>query len=279
MVTTAELVTKAKSLFPDSETARLDTEVLLGFVTKQTRAQLLTHADRQLTDDQTSHWQELLRRRKSGEPVAYLLGSREFYSLPIKVNRNALIPRPETELLVDLALRRLADTDTPTVLELGTGSGAISCAIAHNRPNAKILATDISEQALAIARGNTKDLDVTNVRFLNSDWFFSLEKQQFDLIIANPPYVAEDDDYLQKGDVRFEPECALVAGSAGLDCFEAIVPVAQDYLKAGAFLMLEHGPEQGQAIRKLFSRLGYENIKTHTDLAGLERVSLAQRNN
>lgn len=277
MVTVSRLLNQSKQLFPASETARLDTEVLLGFVTQQTRSRLLAHPELELTDEQSGRWKELSTRRKNGEPVAYLLGEREFYSLPIKVTPATLIPRPETELLVDLALENIPDRGACTILELGTGSGAIACAIATERPDVSITATDKSEQALDIARENADRLGIGNTRFVRSDWFDLLERQKFDLVLSNPPYVAQGDNYLKIGDVRFEPGPALIAGVTGLDCFRAIIPDARDYLKPNGFLILEHGADQGRALEDLYATHGYEGIKTVRDLAGLERVTLAQR--
>lgn len=256
-------------------TAGLDpaaARVLLRTVLQETDAHLAAHPEQALTTAQQARFQDWVERRRAGEPVAYLTGEREFYSLALKVTPAVLIPRPETELLVDAALEVIPANAPCRLLDLATGSGCVAIAIAKQRPRARVTATDISPAALVVARENAARHGVT-IEFIESDWFAALAGRHFDLIVANPPYLAEGDAHLAQGDLRFEPRHALAAGAAGLDGIEVIAEQAVNHLGAGGRLLFEHGHDQGSCARALLGAAGYQDIATRRDLAGLERVS------
>ena len=250
----------------------LDTRVLLRAALGATDAQLAAHPERVPGERERERFMELVKRRRAGEPVAYLTGSREFYGLAFKVTPAVLIPRPETELLVEAALDHIPARAEYRVLDLGTGSGCVAVTIAKERPRACITAADVSSAALAIARENAATHG-TNIELIESDWFAALADRRFDVIVANPPYIAEGDPHLAQGDVRFEPRGALVSGSAGLDAIETIVERARDHLVPGGVILLEHGHEQGSCSRVLLAAHGYDRIFTRRDLSDIERVS------
>ncbi|MCG6874071.1 MAG: peptide chain release factor N(5)-glutamine methyltransferase [Betaproteobacteria bacterium] len=239
------------------------------------RAWLVAHANDLVDAAQQELAGALLGRRQAGEPIAYILGHREFHGLDLAVTPDVLIPRPETELLVDLALARMGG-ESRRVLDLGTGSGAIAIAIAHSAPRADVWAADASAAALALARANAAR-HAPRVHFVESDWFAGLIGQRFGLVLTNPPYVAADDPHLQQGDVRFEPRAALVGGADGLDCIRRVISEARDHLAAGGWLLLEHGHEQGEASRALLAAAGYSEVDSWPDLAGIPRVSGGRR--
>jgi release factor glutamine methyltransferase len=249
-----------------------DARVLLRAVLQLTAAQLAAHPERELTEAERRHYEALVGRRRAGEPVAYLTGEREFYSVAIKVTPAVLIPRPETELLVDLALARAPQGRAFAVLDLATGSGCVAVAIAGTRPAARVTATDISGAALAVTRENAVRHGVA-LELIESDWFAALDRRRFDLIVANPPYVAADDHHLDEGDVRFEPRQALVAGPTGYECLEEIVVRAPRYLVPGGWLIFEHGYDQAEYCRARLAASGFEEVFSARDLAGIERVS------
>lgn len=213
-----------------------------------------------------------MERRAAGEPIAYLTGACEFYGLEFRVTPSVLIPRPETELLVDLVLERLPGAGRARVLDLGTGSGCIAVTLAHLRPRLEVWAADASPAALEVARDNARRLDAT-VRLLRSDWLAALAGERFDLILANPPYVAAGDPHLSQGDLRFEPASALVAGEDGLNDIRRIVAAAPAHLVPGGWLLFEHGYDQGQRCRTLLAQAGFARVASWRDLAGIERVS------
>jgi release factor glutamine methyltransferase len=217
--------------------------------------------------------EKLFHRRRAGEPVAYLTGEREFYGLSLAVSPAVLIPRPETELLVDHTIPLLRDAST--VLDLGTGSGAIAIAIAFNCPAARVFACDASLEALAIARDNATRHGAA-VTFVKSDWFSAMKSERFDVVVSNPPYIALDDPHLGEGDLRFEPREALVAGKEGVECIEAIAAAARDHLNPGGWLLMEHGYDQGEVCIRLLERLGYCEVQDHKDLAGIGRTVQAR---
>ena len=254
----------------------LDAQVVLAHVLAKDRAWLAAHADEPLTRDQEAAFFVLAKRRRDGEPVAYLTGVREFWGLPLRVSPAVLIPRPETETLVELALSRLPVDRDLRVLDLGTGSGAIALALAHERPRARVLATDRSTEALAVAEVNARSLEIGNVAFARSDWYDGLPDAwrdvAFDLIASNPPYVAIDDPHLREGDVRFEPAAALVSGFDGLAAIRQIVAGARAHLAPGGTLVVEHGYDQAERVRELFVEAGFAAIVTARDLAGIPRV-------
>jgi release factor glutamine methyltransferase len=259
-----------------TESARLDAEVLLASCLGKPRSYLHTWPERSIDQRELECFGQLLRRRARGEPVAHLTGEREFWSLPLAVTPDTLIPRPETETLVEQALDKLPP-DTPLrVADLGTGSGAIALAIATERPRCEIIATDISEPALTVARHNAERLGLDNVRFIAGDWCESLPAGRFDVILSNPPYVAERDPHLDSGDVRFDPRQALVAGPEGMDALRLIARCANDHLHQGGWLIVEHGYDQGGKVMQLLHAEGYSEISIHNDGAGLSRVTMGR---
>lgn len=250
-----------------------DARMLLQSVLNVSHAHLIVHSDQMLTLEQAQYLYRLIARRARGEPVAYLIGEREFYGLNFKVTPAVLIPRPETELLVDLALERISVDRPAKVIDLGTGSGAIAIAIAKHRPHADITAVDSSADAVAVARINTRQLNASNVRVIETDWFNGLAEERFDLIVSNPPYVAAGDPHLTQGDLSFEPRAALTPGGDGLDCIRFITRSAAAHLVAGGMLLLEHGYDQAEACRQLLNNAGFSEVFTRADLAGIMRVS------
>ncbi|WP_255398873.1 peptide chain release factor N(5)-glutamine methyltransferase [Nitrosovibrio sp. Nv6] len=251
----------------------IEARMLLQHVLNVSQAYLIVHCEQALTADQARSFRLLTGRRTHGEPVAYLTGRREFYSLDFTVTPAVLIPRPETELMVDLALAQIPPGLSCKILDLGTGSGAIALCIAKHRPVAEVTAVDFSADAVAIARTNAKQLNVGNVRILEADWFNGLAGEKFNLIVSNPPYVAAGDSHLTQGDLRFEPRMALTAGGEGLDCLRSIIASAPAHLVAGGVLLLEHGYDQAEICRQLLSEAGFGDVFSHPDLAGIMRVS------
>lgn len=256
----------------DLAEARRDAQVLLGFALGVTRPWVTAHPNQVADADAAGRFQSLLALRVSGQPVAYLVGTKEFYGLPLRVTPDVLIPRPETEELVEAVLERLPPGEARTVLDLGTGSGCIAIAIARQRPAAQVTAVDSSIPALALARENAAALDV-EVEFLQSNWFAALGERRFDLIVANPPYVAVDDPHLRQGDLRFEPRPALAAGADGLAELRRIVAAAPEYLCPSGWLLLEHGYDQAEACRDLLHKTGFGGLVFRTDIAGLPRIA------
>lgn len=256
----------------------LDAEVLLAYVLGCSRSDLFRDRDEPVDEDQLKRYQRAIEERAHGIPVAYLTGRREFWSLELLVTRATLIPRPETELLVERALAVLPAREKRRIADLGTGSGAVALAIASERPYFDIVATDISDSALTVAIANAQRLDLSNVGFNKGSWLGALDDSPFDLIVSNPPYVADKDPHLEQGDVRFEPRRALVSGSDGLEALREIVSGSGKHLRKGGWLVLEHGMTQGASVRSLMIANGYWEVATHRDLAGLERVTQAQWN-
>jgi len=265
-------VTSIAQLLAESGLPPLEARMLLERVLEKTRAWLIAHADEVVDTEGEQAFAALAERRRRGEPIAYILAKREFYGLEFQVTRAVLIPRPETELLVELALARIPENTTQRVLDLGTGSGAIAVALAKARPQARLTAVDVDYAALSIARANAKRHGVS-VRFFCGDWFGALPGERFDLIVSNPPYVAAGDPHLGLGDVRFEPQRALLGGADGLDCIRAIVASALAHLNPGAWLLFEHGYDQAAACRALLEAQGYGEVQSWPDLAGIPRVS------
>jgi len=253
--------------------ARRDAERLLQHALGVERAWLFAHDDEMPDTERAAAFNRLVARRASGEPSAYLTGRREFHSLDLAVTRDVLIPRAETELLVEIALDRLPDDEVVHVADLGTGSGAIALALARARPHARVLATDTSEAALTVARANANALGIRNVAFARGSWCAPLAERGFQLIVSNPPYIAAADPHLARGDLRFEPPSALASGADGLDAIRTIVREARRHLKAQGWLLFEHGHDQGHAARELLEAAGYREIFSATDLEGRERVS------
>ncbi|QOJ21708.1 MAG: peptide chain release factor N(5)-glutamine methyltransferase [Gammaproteobacteria bacterium] len=257
---------------------RVDAYMLLQYVLDATQAHLLTHPDQMLNAQQLEEFQCLVKRRIDGAPIAYLTGKRDFYDLTFKVNEAVLIPRPETELLVDLALQLIPLDRSCRVLDLGTGSGAIAITLAKHRPQSQITAVDVSPAAMAVCRQNAQNLQIDNLSLVMGSWFDELSGERFDLIVSNPPYVAHGDPHLQQGDLRFEPQMALSAGDDGLSCVNHIIHNAPDHLAENGWLLLEHGYDQASACRQLLQNRDFSNICSHPDLAGIMRVSGGQLN-
>ena len=265
----------SKELAVSSASARLDAELLLGKVLDKNRSYLFAWPEKELSAQQQTSFQSLLEQRMQGVPIAYLLGYREFWGMELEVSPATLIPRPDTELLVQLALERIADQAAPSILDLGTGTGAIALALAKERPDASVLALDKSDEALAVAKRNQQRLGLANLKLLASDWFSVLPKNGcFDLIVANPPYISEADPHLSQGDVRFEPRSALSSGLSGLDDLSYLIQTAPQYLAAKGWLLLEHGYDQGLAVTERLIGTGYTEVACYQDLAGNDRVSL-----
>jgi release factor glutamine methyltransferase len=267
----------AKALLLEASSARIEVQCLLQKTLQVPRVYLLAHPERGLTDAEFANYSVLLQRRLQGEPVAYILGEREFFGLSLNVTPATLIPRPDTELLVELALQRIPANARSAVLDLGTGSGAIALAIAQARPQAEVLACEASAAALAVAQQNARALDLGNVRFVQSNWFAELGTQQFNLIVSNPPYIAAGDPHLVQGDVRFEPVSALVSGSDGLDDIRHIISHAAAQLLPGGWLLLEHGYDQAAAVRSLLQQAQFSAVSSARDLAGTERATIGQK--
>jgi len=256
---------------------RLEAEVLLTHALGKPRSWLIAHADDVLSAAHADTFEALVQRRRNGEPVAYITGHRGFWSLELEVTPATLIPRPETELLVELALERLPARAPVRVADLGTGSGAIALAIARERPQATVVATDASVDALAVARRNAERLKIANVDFAHGNWLAPLHGTAFDVIVSNPPYIEADDPHLAQGDLRFEPATALASGCDGLDDIRRIVIEARDHLAPDGWLMMEHGWNQGEAVRALLIDEGYREVFTAKDLEQRDRVSGGRR--
>ncbi|WP_414539031.1 peptide chain release factor N(5)-glutamine methyltransferase [Stenotrophomonas forensis] len=256
-----------------------EAELLLLHVLERPRSWLFAHATDPLPAAELATFETLLARRVSGEPVAYLTGRRGFWTLDLEVDPATLIPRPETELLVELALDRLPLDRALQLADLGTGSGAIALALASERPQAQVLATDASPGALAVATRNAARHELHNVRFAagGPEWYAPLQGARFDLIASNPPYIASDDPHLQQGDLRFEPATALASGVDGLDDIRRIVDGGQAHLVRGGWLLIEHGWDQGEAIRALFEAAGFAEVQTVQDLEQRDRITLGRR--
>lgn len=271
------LLRAAKSELAGSTTSGLDAEVLLQHCLGRDRAWLLSHPDRELKAADVDRFRELVRRRARGEPVAYLTGQREFWSLPLQVNTGVLVPRPETELLVERALSHVAQDAEVTLLDLGTGSGAIALAIAHERPYSRVTGTDCSQSALDVARDNAGKLAIDNVTFARGDWYAAVAGQRFDIIVSNPPYVEDNDPHLRESSLSHEPIHALRAGPDGMRDLAHIITQAEEHLNRHGWLLVEHGAQQANAVCVLMEQHGLRNIATHKDLASLPRVTEGQK--
>lgn len=256
--------------------ARGEAELLLAHVLGRTRAWLFAWPEHEAGAEQADAFERLVEARRAGAPVAYLLGRRGFWSFDLAVSPAVLIPRPETELLVELALERVPTGEDCALADLGTGSGAIALALAHERPHARVVATDASAAALAVAHANAQRLGIGNVRFVHGDWYAPLAASRFALVASNPPYIAADDPHLARGDLRHEPLSALASGHDGLDAIRTIIADTPAHLLPRGWLLIEHGWEQGTAVRQLFEHHGFDDVQSVRDVAGHERVTLGR---
>lgn len=270
MVTVQELLRSGDDL--PSESARRDTEILLCHCLDKPRAWLYTWPEKEVSLDCAHLFRQLLEQRRTGLPVAYITGVREFWSLQLAVNSATLIPRPETETLVSWSLE-LPLQGNASVVDLGTGSGAIALAVASERPHWQVTATDVSAQALQVARANAARAGLQRVSFLQSNWYEALGEQRFNLLLANPPYIDQDDLHLTRGDVRFEPRTALVSANGGLADLDYLVSAAPTQLLDDGWLLLEHGFEQAEAVRRMLLHAGFRQVSTRRDMAGHERAT------
>ncbi|WP_288429964.1 peptide chain release factor N(5)-glutamine methyltransferase [uncultured Pantoea sp.] len=257
------------------DSPKRDAEILLGFVTGKSRSWLVAFDETLLTEAQLQQLDVLLARRARGEPVAHLIGEREFWSLPLQVNDATLIPRPDTEILVEQALAHLPESPA-RVLDMGTGSGAIALAIASERPDCDVIGVDRIPAAVALAQRNAAHLAIPNATFIQSHWFAQITPARFDLIVSNPPYIDANDRHLNEGDVRFEPRSALVAKEAGLADLRLLIEQAINWLQPGGWLLLEHGWQQDEAVRHLMQQHHYLSVATANDYGGNPRVTFGQ---
>jgi release factor glutamine methyltransferase len=264
-----------ESQLPDSPTARLDVELLLAAALGKNRSFLRTWPERIVGTEAAQRFASYLERRRQGEPVAYILGQQGFWSLDLEVAPHTLIPRPDTELLVELALSCMPQQQA-RVLDLGTGTGAIALALGQERAGWQVMAVDRVAEAVALAERNRMRLGLGNVQIQESHWFSALQGQRFDLILSNPPYIRSEDPHLSEGDVRFEPASALVSGVDGLDDIRQIAAQAPEHLLGGGWLLLEHGYDQAAHVRALLQAQGFEQVRSHADLGGHERVTLGR---
>ncbi|UAK22733.1 peptide chain release factor N(5)-glutamine methyltransferase [Kluyvera sp. CRP] len=274
-MTWREWLQQAIAALQGGESPRRDAEILLGHVTGKSRTQVLAFDETELSAAQVDTLAALLSRRQRGEPVAHLVGTREFWSLPLFVSPATLIPRPDTECLVEQALARLPQTPC-RILDLGTGTGAVALALASERPDCQVTAVDFIADAVALAQRNAVHLAINNITIVQSDWFSALDDQRFAMIVSNPPYIDEQDEHLSQGDVRFEPKTALVAADHGLADLAHIISQGRAWLEPGGYMLLEHGWKQGAAVRELFSAAGYRQAQTCCDYGDNDRLTLAQ---
>ena len=259
-----------------SDSALLDAEVLLCLALNKQRSYLRAWPDRQVETEHLAAFGALLEQRRKGTPIAYITGNREFWSRDFLVTPDVLIPRPDTELLIELSLKLIPPDEPAKIIDLATGSGIIAITLAAERPHAQIIATDFSLAALHIAQLNADKHHINHIRFYQSDWFSEVPASKFNLIISNPPYIAKDDIHLQQGDVRFEPQTALCAADQGLRDIKIIADAARNYLEPRGHLLIEHGYDQQQQVQILFKNLRYDDVQTYTDLSGQPRVTYGQ---
>ena len=262
--------------------AKLDANLLLQAVTKRSRSAIFAFGETELNEAEQNQLNKMLERRTKGEPMAYILGEKEFWSLPLKVSSDTLIPRPDTERLVEVALdwanKRLENQESLQILDLGTGTGAIALALASElKQKAQVLGVDFKPEVVVLAESNRQTLQIENARFQQSDWFSTLVNQQFDLIVSNPPYIDAEDENLQIGDVRFEPLTALVADNHGLSDLQKIIENAPLYLKPNGALFLEHGWQQARDVQHIFHQNQWKAVETFKDYANLDRITKAEK--
>lgn len=270
------LAITANLLATHSDSPALDAEVLLCFVLNKPRSYLRAWCDNEVMEAQLAAFMALVEQRQHGVPIAYITGKREFWSREFVTTSDVLIPRPDTELLIELCLSRIAKQPALSFIDLGTGSGVIAITLAAEQPNAQVVAVDASLAALKVAQHNAELHQLTNIVFYHSDWFANVPPQLFDLVISNPPYIAKDDVHLQQGDVRFEPRSALVAKDEGLSDIRHIASEARNYLVPAGYLLVEHGYNQGVQVQTIFNQLNYQAVQTYQDLSGQDRVTVGQ---
>lgn len=266
----------SRVLAASSDSPELDAEILLCLILEKNRSYLRSWPKKQLHAQQRLQFKTFLKQRQQGTPIAYITGQREFWSREFKVNPDVLIPRPDTELLIELSLPLIPKDKSCKLIDLGTGSGVIAVTLAAERPYAQIIATDISTPALKIAKQNADRHHCRNIRFAQSAWFSEIGDTDFDFVISNPPYIAADDPHLHQGDLRFEPQTALVSDDNGLKDISLIAESACKHLKEGGFLLIEHGYKQQPQVQAIFESFDYANIQIHTDLGGNPRVTIGQ---
>jgi len=267
----------SQNLAESSPTARLDAQVLLTHILQCNTAHLLAWPEKTLNEEQVSSYQQLIQQRQQGLPVAYLTGLREFWSLNFSVNDSTLIPRPETETLIEFILDKFSDRERIKLLDMGTGTGAIAITIATEKPDWTIFASELSADALKLARHNSNCHQTNNISFVQSNWFTNIKQSDFDIIVSNPPYIANNDPHLLVGDVRFEPQSALSAGVAGMDDIEHLCLHANKHLKKNAWLIIEHGYNQKQLVANCFAKNGFTQIEQKQDLSGHTRMTAGKK--
>ncbi len=265
-----------ETLSKNGESADIDAQVLLSHVLQRNSAHLIAWPEKELDKNQAASFLQLIEQRKQGLPVAHLTGQREFWSLDFSVNNSTLIPRPETETLVEFILQKFGDRKNLKLLDLGTGTGAIAIAIASEKPAWQIFASDISKQALALATKNNTQ-HKTNITFIHSDWFNNIKQHDFDIIVSNPPYIADNDPHLQSGDVRFEPQGALTAGKTGMDDIKHLCAQAKNHLQKNGWLIVEHGYNQAQLVADCFAENAYAQVEQREDLSGHTRMTAGKK--
>ncbi|UOA09341.1 peptide chain release factor N(5)-glutamine methyltransferase [Methylobacter sp. S3L5C] len=259
-----------------SDSAALDAEVLLCLILGKERSYLRTWPDKDLQLEDTARFWTLIQQRLNGMPIAYITGSREFWSRTFNVTPDVLIPRPDTELLIEISLKLIPKDKPVKIIDLGTGSGIIAITLAAERPLAQVSATDLSKAALRVAKLNANKHETTHIQFYQSNWLANMRKEKFNIIVSNPPYIAENDSHLMQGDIRFEPQSALCADDQGLSDIKIIVETAINYLESGGYLLIEHGYDQEHQVQSIFKDFHYDNVQTVTDLSGQPRVTYGQ---
>lgn len=272
----ADALKQGKEKLVHSESAKLDTEVLLCSILNCERSKLYSHPELTLSNSEVDSFNQLINLRSAGQPIAYLTHEKEFWSLSFHVTEDTLIPRPETECLVEKALTLIPQNSKGNILDLGTGSGAIAIAIATERPQTKITATDKSEAALKIAKLNANTHNIKNIVFKKANWFDIEKREAYDLIVSNPPYINDNDPHLTQGDIQFEPMTALASGSDGLDDLRVIIGQAKINMNKQAWLLVEHGYNQKEQVQHLFIENGFTSVSTVKDYSGNDRISLGQ---
>tara|TARA_B100000989_G_scaffold287517_1_gene257212 strand:+ start:930 stop:1775 length:846 start_codon:yes stop_codon:yes gene_type:complete len=276
-LTIKEALTQAADLLTDSDSSLLDSEVLLAHVLKKTRSYFRAWPEKVLTPNELKAFQHLIEQRKTGQPIAYLTGEREFWSRSFNVSPDVLIPRPDTELLIDIVQENFSPDQAFSILDLGTGSGIIAITLALEFKNATVTAVDISEKALSMAKKNARQHKADHIQFILSSWFKNIPKNRFDLIISNPPYISPNDQHLREGDVRFEPNSALIAQDNGLDDFKKIITKASVFLNPKGTILLEHGFQQGAIVKNLLESSGFVQIRHYQDIQGHVRATLGKK--